>query len=139
MAIDNVSVLTTSILYSTLLSTVNMATKSLFPVSLKRPSRTLFKQQCRCLSSTPRASYPQGSGEGTGSAIRSAVQRSMSGQSSMQGQISKMKKSDMPTDFGLVPDILIKPDSLLLPSLRSKRGLRTAWLYIKQKSKHFFG
>lgn len=58
----------------------------------------------------------------------------------MQGQLAKMKKSDMPTDLGLLPDTLIKPNSKHLPSLLSgqwKRRLRIEWMALTQKMKHF--
>ena len=53
----------------------------------------------------------------------------------MQAQMSKMKKSDLPTDLGLLPDTLIKPPSKDLPSIFSdqwKKRLRIEWKSLTQ-------
>ncbi|KAK5092436.1 hypothetical protein LTR24_005254 [Lithohypha guttulata] len=54
----------------------------------------------------------------------------MKSQRSLQSQMSKLKRSDMPSDFGLLPDTILKPESEALPSLFSKdfrKRLRIEW------------
>ena len=44
--------------------------------------------------------------------------------------MSKLKRNEIPSDFGLLPDTLIKPDSKDLPSFFSKefrKRIRIEW------------
>lgn len=75
-----------------------------------------------------------------GAQIHAAVMRSMLKQQSMQSQMQKMKRGEMPDDLGRMPEILIKPPSKELPAFFSKfwrRRIRIEWTTLRQRFSDF--
>lgn len=98
-----------------------MAGKQIFPSTLRRTTEALSKQQCRTFSSTSSIQSSE---------MRRQVGQQMKAQRSLQSQMSRMSGSDIPSDFGLLPDTLLKPEAKDLPSWFSKdyrKRLRIAW------------
>jgi len=62
--------------------------------------------------------------------MRRELGKQMMKQRSMQSQMSKLRGSDIPSDMGVLPDTLLKPESKDLPSLFSsqyRKRLRIEW------------
>ncbi|KAK5086324.1 hypothetical protein LTR05_003492 [Lithohypha guttulata] len=112
-----------------------MAGNSVLGPALRRLCRDIPQKQCRTFSSTTCDAATVRTPN-----ISRQLQKAMSKQKSLSGQMKKMGRGQMGDDFGLLPETLIKPERKNLPSILSKRWQRRIqieWLAFKQKVQAF--